>query len=227
MKRPRRVVASKESASTRELIGLIKQACLVAKDGAANTREFAENASKMAFLAVKDCEKELDRIERNVDEKITAAITEVTEPEARELLACVKFITDLERIGDLCWTVTKRLHSSEAELMPQDRRDLLKMGQTLEEMLEHIHRGFINRDLAAASWVLQTDAKINQTCRILFQRHLEYNNPDRREYSTNLLFVAQAFERAGDHTKNLAEELYNLVEGRSVKHEVKRHGHEF
>lgn len=226
MKRTRRA-ATKESASTRELTGMIRQACLVAKDGASNTREFVGNSSKMAFLAVKDCEKELDRIERNVDEKITGAITEVTEPEARELLACLKFITDLERIGDLCWTVTKRLHSGEAQLLPPDRRDLLKMAQTLEEMLDHIHRGFIDRDLTAASWVLQTDAQMNQTCRALFQRHLEHSDPDSRDYSTNLLFVAQAFERAGDHTKNLAEELYNLVEGRSVKHEVKRHGHEF
>jgi phosphate transport system protein len=225
VKRVRRA-AAKESSSTKELTGLIRQACLVARDGASNTKEFVSNSSKMAFLAVKDCEKELDRIERNVDEKITSAITEVTEPEARELLACLKFILDLERIGDLCWTVTKRLHGSETQLLPYDRRDLSHMAQTLEQMLDHIHRGFIDRDLTAAAWVLQTDAKMNQTCRTLFQRHLEHGDAERRDYSTNLLFVAQAFERAGDHTKNLAEELYNLVEGRSVKHEMKRHGHE-
>jgi phosphate uptake regulator len=38
----------------------------------------------------------------------------------------------------------------------------------------------------------------------------------------NLLFVAQAFERAGDHAKNLGEELFHLVEGRSLRHEPKR-----
>jgi len=41
----------------------------------------------MASIAVKDCEKELDRMERTIDERITSAITQVTEPEARELLA--------------------------------------------------------------------------------------------------------------------------------------------
>src|SRR6266568_923579 len=79
------------AASTHELTSLIQQACLVAKDSAANAGEFVSNSSKMAFLAVKDCEKELDRIERQVDEKITRAITEVTETEARQLLACLKF----------------------------------------------------------------------------------------------------------------------------------------
>jgi phosphate uptake regulator len=51
---------------------------------------------------------------------------------------------------------------------------------------------------------------------------LESTDRRRREYSTNLLFIAQAFERAGDHAKNLAEEVFHLVEGRSVRHEVKR-----
>jgi phosphate uptake regulator len=37
-----------------------------------------------------------------------------------------------------------------------------------------------------------------------------------------MLLMAQAFERAGDHTKNLAEEVFHLVEGRSVRHELKR-----
>ena len=73
-----------------------------------------------------------------------------------------------------------------------------------------------------AGWVLQTDARINQTCRSVFHRHLESTDRRRREYSTALLFVAQAFERAGDHATNLAEEVFQLVEGRSVRHETKR-----
>jgi hypothetical protein len=94
MKRPtRQVKAIRKSVSpdgtesTRELTSLIQQGCLVAKDSAANTGEFVSASSKMAFLAVKDCEKELDRIERQVDEKITHAITEVSEIEAR-ILPC-------------------------------------------------------------------------------------------------------------------------------------------
>src|SRR5215813_2056642 len=99
--RPAAPPSALDTASTKELTDLIRQACLVAKDSAANTGEFIQTSSKMAFLAVKDCEKELDRIERKIDERLASAITEVTEPEAHELLACLKFIIDLERIGDL------------------------------------------------------------------------------------------------------------------------------
>jgi len=170
---------------------------------------------------VKDCEKELDRMERKIDDGITTAITQVSEVEARELLACWKFIIDLERIGDLAWSVTQRLQRLAGRLLKDDRRDLIAMADTLEKMLENIHQGFVKRNLDSANWVMKTDSQIDHVCHAVFRRHLE--NKDRSfDYSTHLLLMAQAFERAGDHAKNLGEELFHLVEGRSMRHEPKR-----
>ena len=213
--------AVQELESTNEMTGLVQQACLVAKDAVFNLRDFLENSSNMAFIAVQDCEKELDRAERKIDDGITHAITQVSEVEARELLACLKFIIDLERIGDLTWSVTQRLQRLNPKILRDDRRDLIAMAEILEKMLEAVHKGFVNRDLESANWILKTDSQIDQVCRAVFQRHLE-SKDRRRDYSTNLLLMAQAFERAGDHTKNLGEELVHLVEGRSVRHEPKR-----
>jgi phosphate transport system protein len=224
---PERAIRRKvvrESDSTQELIGLVLQACLVAKDAAFNLRDFLQHSSNMAFLAVKDCEKELDRIERRIDERITSAITDVSEGEARQLLACLKFIIDLERIGDLAWSVTQRLQGLKARLLRDDTRDLIAMAETLEKMLDAVHQGFVKRDLKSATWILQIDAQIDQVCHAIFHRHLASRDQRRRDYSTSLLLMAQAFERAGDHAKNLGEELFNLVEGRSMRHEPKRPG---
>ncbi len=218
----RKPAAFAEPESTRALTQLVLQACLVAKDAAFNLRDFIENASNMAFLAVKDCEKELDRMERRIDEEITSAITEVSESEARQLLACLKFIIDLERIGDLAWSVTQRLQRLEDKLTRDDTRDLIGMAQGLETMLSTVHDGFAKRNLEAATTVMQSDSKIDELCRSIFHRHLSASDRRSREYSVNLLFMAQAFERAGDHAKNLGEELFHLVEGRSLRHEPKR-----
>lgn len=216
----RRVVAEREEAH--ELTRLAREACLVAKDGAFNLHDYLENSSNMAFVAVKDCEKELDRMERRIDEEISSAITQVGEDEARQLLACLKFIIDLERIGDLTWSVTQRLQSLSTKLMRDDRKDLIEMAVTLQKMLEAVHGGFVRHDLEPARWVLQTDSQIDQVCRGMFRRHLESRDRRPREYSTTIMLMAQAFERAGDHAKNLGEELFHLVEGRSVRHEPKR-----
>jgi len=213
--------AVEELESTKEMTALVQQACLVAKDAAFNLRDFLENSSNMAFIAVQDCEKELDRAERKIDDGITSAITQVSEAEARQLLACLKFIIDLERIGDLTWSVTQRLQHLSSRLLRDDRRDLITMAEILEKMLETVHRGFVERDLESANWILKTDPQIDQVCHEVFRRHL--GTKDRsRDYSTSLLLMAQAFERAGDHAKNLGEELVHLVEGRSVRHEPKR-----
>ena len=84
-----------------DLTELSLRGCLVAKDAAMNLGEVLENSSPMGFLAIKECENELDQIERTIDEELPRAITRVGEVRARELLASLKFITDLERIGDL------------------------------------------------------------------------------------------------------------------------------
>ncbi|HUK25013.1 MAG TPA: PhoU domain-containing protein [Terriglobales bacterium] len=215
---------SVEPDSTKELTGLALQGCLVAKDATVNLRDFIENSSKMAMLAVSDCEKELDRMERRIDQEITSAITQVSEDEARELLACLKSIIDLERIGDLTWSVTLRLQSLPTRLTKEDSRDLVAMSEVLEKMLDAIHEGFTRRNVEQAAWVLQNDSQIDHLCRAVFRRHLGSRDRQRRDYSTSLLLMAQAFERAGDHAKNLGEELFHLVEGRSVRHERKRPG---
>src|SRR3954452_12264784 len=150
-----------EPESTRELTALIREACLIARDSANNLYEFVQDSSKMAFLAVKDCEKELDRIERTVDEKITQAITEVTENEARELLACLKFIIDLERIGDLLWSGAQHIQDLSSALPKEDVRVLLEMTGILLRMLEHIYKGFVALDEEPAATVLQKDSDID------------------------------------------------------------------
>ncbi len=219
MKRTRRTEAPQ---STKELTALALQACLVAKDASANLYEYIHTSSKMAMLAVKDCEKELDRLERRIDEQITSAITEVTESEARQLLACLKFIIDLERIGDLTWSVAKLSQKLPSRLQPKDSRDLMEMADVLGKMLDRVHSGFADRDLDSATWVMRTDAEIDLACQAIFRRHLSSSDASRRDYSTNLLLMAQAIERAGDHAKNLGEELFHLVEGRSLRHEGKQ-----
>ena len=213
MRRPTRT----RPDSTKEMTQLAQRACLVAKDSAFNVRDYIENSSNIAYVAVKQCEKELDDIEREIDEGLPAAITEVTEGEARQLLACLKFITDLERIGDLLWSGAQRIQDLTTPMPKDDVRVFLEMTGTLLRMLEQIYNGFVGLDAAPAETVLQNDSAIDQACHTVFLRHLR--NPGRRSAdSFKILLIAQAFERAGDHAKNLAEEVVHLVRGHSLRH---------
>lgn len=208
-----------EEVGDDELTALVLRACLIARDAVFNVRDFLADNSSMALLTIKDCEKELDQIERKIDEHLPSAITRVGEARARELLACLKFITDLERIGDLAYSAVMQLHSRREKLPARDSHDLIEMASRLHAMLEQIHLGFESRQIRHARAVLQADSGVDHLCHGLFQRHLaESENPQ----NFDILLTAQALERIGDHAKNLAEELYSLSEGRSLRHNVRK-----
>jgi phosphate transport system protein len=211
-----------ENPGDDELSALVVHGCLIARDAVYNVRDFLSDGSRLAFLAIKDCEKELDQIERKIDEQLPEAITRVGEAKARELLACLKFITDLERIGDLAYSAVMQFQSRREKLPSADTRQLIEMTLLLREMLEQIHLGFLDRDVTHAQTVLRSDPEVDRLCHSLFQRHLAEPNTPSGQKNFDILLAAQALERIGDHAKNLAEELYGLSEGRSLRHNVKK-----
>jgi phosphate transport system protein len=214
--------AKKGSGSLDDLARTALKAFLIARDAAFNLRDLLTHSSRMAFLAIKDCEKELDIIERYIDERLPAAITRVNEARARQLLTSLKCTTDLERIGDLMMSVAMRVQSRTAKMAASDVRQLVEMSATLREMLDLVYRGFVDLDLECARKVLQMDKDIDRVCHALFQKHLTEQAAQSNPSSFDVLLMAQALERAGDHTTNLAEDLYSLIEGRSLRHAPKK-----
>ena len=207
-----------EELAEDELSAMTLRACLIARDAVFNVRDSLESGSRLAFLAIKYCEKELDQIERKIDEQLPGAITRVGEAKARELLACLKFITDLERIGDLAYSAVMQLEARREKLPAADSRQLVEMASLLCDMLEQVHQGFLTRDLAHAQSVLKADPEVDRLCHALFQRHLDTPCGPAGHQNFDILLAAQALERIGDHAKNLAEEIYGLAEGRSLRH---------
>jgi len=209
------------SREPEDLTRLAMKGFLIARDAAFNVRDLLTNSSRMAFLAIKDCEKELDIIERQIDERLPLAITRVNEHRARQLLSSLKCTTDLERIGDLAMSVAMRVQARTEKIPASDMRQLVEMSVVLREMLDLIHTGFSTLDLECARKVLQMDKEIDRICHGLFQKHLAESVPEGLS-EFEVLLMAQALERAGDHCTNLAEELYSLIEGRSLRHAPKK-----
>jgi phosphate transport system protein len=214
--------AKKGRGSLDDLTRTALRAFLIARDAAFNVRDLLTHSSRMAFLAIKECEQELDMIERYIDDSLPAAITRVNEVRARQLLTSLKCTTDLERIGDLMMSVALRVQSRTAKMAASDVRQLVEMSATLREMLDLVYQGFINLDLERARKVLQMDKDIDRVCHGLFQKHLTEQASQNNSSSFDVILMAQALERAGDHTTNLAEDLYSLIEGRSLRHPPKK-----
>jgi phosphate transport system protein len=214
--------AKKGSGSLDDLTQTALKAFLIARDAASNVPDLFTQSSRMAFLAIKECEQELDVIERYIDERLPAAITRVSEARARQLLTSLKSTTDLERIGDLVMSMSLRVQARTTKTAASDVRQLVEMSTILREMLNLVYRGFVDLDLECARKVLQMDKDIDRVCHGLFQKHLTNHAAQSDPSSFGVLLMAQALERAGDHTTNLAEDLYSLIEGRSLRHAPKK-----
>ena len=200
------------------LVRLTIQACRVAKDAAGAAAEGIATGSNALLASLRQREKELDTLDMEIDDGVTNAITQVTATEARELLACMKFMIGLERIGDLLLSFANSAQAAGGRLDPQDTRDLTQMATLLEKMLTDVGESFSKRDVKKAIDVLRADAEVDRVRNLIFLRHIE--NPENivRQASLQVIFMTQSLERAGDHAKNLAEEVCHFVSGRPVRH---------
>jgi phosphate transport system protein len=201
--------------------GLVRrtvEACELAREAAAIAAEGIATGSMSHLNAIRQCEKELDAIDVEVDSGVTSTITHVPEAETRQLLACMKVMIGLERIGDLLLSFATSAQAAGGRLDSQDARDLTQMATILERMLADVGQSFSQRDVKKAIDVLRADAEMDRLRNLIFLRHIE--NPENVAHHSSLqvIFMTQSLERAGDHAKNLAEEVCHFVSGRSIRH---------
>jgi phosphate transport system protein len=200
------------------LVRLTVEACQVAKEAAGAAAEGIATGSPAMLNSLRQREKELDRLDMEIDDGVTNAITQVSAPEARELLACMKFMIGLERIGDLLLSFANSAQAAGGRLDPQDVRDLIQMATVLEKMLTDVGDSFSTRNVKKAIDVLRADAEMDRLRNLVFLRHIENPENIARQGSLQVIFMTQSLERAGDHAKNLAEEVCHFVSGHTVRH---------
>ena len=111
------------------------EACDMAKEAAGAAAEGIATGSSTLLNSLRQRERELDTLDMEIDSGVTTAITEVGPAEARELLACMKFMIGLERIGDLLLSFANSALSVSGRIDPEDTRDLTQMATILEKML--------------------------------------------------------------------------------------------
>jgi len=95
------------------------------------------------------------------------------------------------------------------------------MGCLLENMLASMVRAFAARDFEQAIHVLRTDSEVDRLRNLVVVRHTENAEGLKGLESLHVLSMANALERAGDHIKNMAEELCHLATGHTMRHLIR------
>lgn len=200
-----------------ELLEMTLTACELARKSAAATADALACKSPAAYAVIADCERELDVIDRELDERVAYAVTLVEAKDARELLVCMKFLIDLERIGDLLCSAASCIQALDDSVDMSDLKDLIEMATELEAMLREAHAGLARRNLDIAVGIVRADAEIDRRRNLLFFRILDGLTTASRN-AVHVLFIANVLERSGDHAVNLGEEICHMVTGHSIRH---------
>lgn len=194
------------------------EACHMAMEAAAAAAEGIATGSNALLNSVRQRERELDALDMEIDSGVTNAITEVEPSEARELLACMKYMIGLERIGDHLLNFANSAQSVNGRIDSEDTRELTQMATLLEKMLTDCAAALSDRNVSKAIEVLRADAEMDRLRNLIFLRHIENPENIARQASLQIIFMTQSLERAGDHAKNLAEEVCHFVSGRPARH---------
>ena len=181
--------------------------------------------AEIATQVLRD-EERVNRMEIEIDHDLSSIIAR-RQPTARDLrllIAVSKTIANLERVGDeaarIARTVQRLLNSGMSSRLRLPVADLSYESELATKQLRKALDAFARLDVEAAIEVLRHDDQIDQEFDGLLRKLITYMMEDPRTISTSidLVFVAKAIERVGDHAKNLAEQTIYIVKGTDVRH---------
>jgi phosphate transport system protein len=163
-------------------------------------------------------------MEVKIDESCTQVIArrQPTASDLRLVMTVVKTITDLERIGDEAEKIARmaKMLSQKHGLVLPRYHEIKHASEIAVDMLRKSLDAFARLDVALAAKVVRQDDQVDDEFRAIMRYLITFMMEDPRTISTSLeiLFVAKAIERIGDHAKNISEYVIYMVKGRDVRH---------
>jgi phosphate transport system protein len=197
--------------------GLIESQILTAIDG-------LYSGNIQALEQVIENDRRVNGFEVSIDTECSHIIAR-RQPAASDLrliMGVSKAVTDLERVGDEAKkiaVVSKQIHESGRLQIPR-LADIRRAGATVVGMLRKTLDAFARLDAVAAAEVIRDDAAIDEAFRGMMRQLITYMMEDPRTISTafEIVWIARALERMGDHAKNMAEQVIYIVKGTDVRH---------
>lgn len=166
----------------------------------------------------------VNAMEVKIDEACCQMIArrQPTAGDLRLVMTVVKTITDLERIGDEAEKIArmaKMLMQKNVLSIPR-YYEIKHASEIAVDMLRKSLDAFARLDVLTAAQVVRQDEQVDDEFRAIMRYLITFMMEDPRTISTSLeiLFIAKAIERIGDHAQNMAEYVIYMVKGRDVRH---------
>ncbi|MDK9724316.1 MAG: phosphate signaling complex protein PhoU [Sterolibacteriaceae bacterium MAG5] len=204
-------------ASVMQMGGLVQAQIMTAIDA------FINGNQDLLEKVIAD-DHSVNGLEVNIDEEC-AQIVVRRQPAAvdlRLIMAVSKIVTDLERIGDEAAKIAriaKVIHQRDHLNSPRISY-VREVADVALDMLRGVLDAFARLDAVKAAAIVREDQVIDDRFRGIMRQLITYMLEDPRTITSafDIVFIAKAIERIGDHAKNIAESVIYIVKGKDVRH---------
>ena len=183
-----------------------------------------EQENQAALDAVEADEQVINQMQVDMDQHCSMIIAK-RQPAAidlRMILTVTKIVNDLERVGDEVKKIARRAaDTAQYQRLAQVRHfDVSRAAARARDTLQLALDAFARLDVNAAAEVIAMDEEIDAAFAAIMRQLISYMMEDPRTISPALeiVFVAKSVERIGDHAKNIAEAVVQVVRGIDVRH---------
>ena len=166
---------------------------------------------------------QVNNMEVSIDEECSRILA-TRAPAASDLrliVAIIKAITDLERMGDECEKIGyigSRLATQER---PADKyREVKHLGRVVQDLVHDALDAFARMDAEAALRVAARDRLVDEEYEAIQRQSITFMMEDPRTIrrALDVMWVVRALERIGDHAKNICEYVIYMVHGKDIRH---------
>ena len=204
--------------------GVLSMGGLVERQVRRAIEALGEDEDARLIDAVAVDEQEINHMQSAIDQQCTQIIAkrQPTAIDLRMIMTITKIVNDLERVGD----EVKKVAYKAAQARGSDRLtriryfDAMRAATGAREMLQLALDAFARLDATAAAEVVDRDEEIDAAFSAIMRQLISYMMEDPRTITAALeiVFIAKSIERIGDHAKNIAEAVVQLVKGKDVRH---------
>lgn len=173
--------------------------------------------------AVEATELRVNDLEVDIDEEcgMLLAMRAPTAGDLRVVLAMMKAVTDLERIGDESEKIGLIAERLIVDERPADRyREVRHLGRVVSDMLHDALDAFARMDASSAMSVARRDRLVDEEFDAIHRQCITFMMEDSRAIrrTLDLLWVVRSIERIGDHATNLCEHVVYMAQGEDIRH---------
>ncbi|MCU0759796.1 MAG: phosphate signaling complex protein PhoU [Steroidobacteraceae bacterium] len=181
-----------------------------------------EGDSVMGEAVARD-DYQINNMEVSIDEECSRilATRAPTAGDLRVIVAIIKAITDLERMGDECEKIGYIASRLATQERPADKyREVKHLGRIVQDMVHDALDAFARMDAAAALTVARKDRFVDEEYESIQRQSITFMMEDPRAIrrALDVMWVVRALERIGDHAKNMCEYVIYMVHGKDIRH---------